>query len=152
MKSQSLFTFMMIALLLVFGTHWNCTIEVDHNRNDTKNSSSSAESQKDGGCAGPQPIHVQGSPQHHEFTVMVGIFRDNDRGEAKAIAISSKLRKQRIKNYVYQQQNSCWVVSIGRFIGESKAKKMKNLLISRGFTDASIHRPLTGGGDANCEP
>lgn len=136
MISRILYCFTMAGMLFGFGSSWNCICVIDHEKPREKEYIEGSP-----GCYNPGSSHNQ--PEPLEFTIIIAVFGRGEHGEARAALQAEELRSKRIKNYVYQQENGCWVVSVGRFRSASAARSMQRVLMDKGYSDCRVIRPLT---------
>ena len=136
MVSKFLYCVTMASMLFGFGSNWNCVCVVDHEKPIEKEYIEGSP-----GCYNPGSSNSQ--PQPMEFTIIIEVFGRGENGHGRAALQAEELRRNRIKNYVYELRNGCWVVSVGRFKSVDAARRMQRVLMDRGYSDTRVIRPLT---------
>lgn len=158
-KSNLKLFFSLLAVVLGFGSQWNCTIQIGEQRptppgTDTPPASGS-------GCVNQMPTYTLGEPPNKdEYTIIAKEFKlskttkpeQEARLWAEAQAVSAQLRARRVHNSIWKQPDgSAIVVSVGRYFTEKQANDKLGAILARGFDEAYVGKPIypkkeTGGG------
>lgn len=168
MKANLKLFFSLLAVVVGFGSQWNCTIQFG---NQTPSGGASGEEavSPSSGCMNQMPTYTLGEPPNKdEYTVIAQEFEIKEsmkdaeiaRLWSDAQAVSADLRAKRAHNSVWKQPDgSAIVVSVGRYFTEKQAKDKVPAIIKRGYPNAKVGKPLypkkkndretTGGGSTD---
>ena len=145
MKSKPLFALLLVAMLFGFGSQWNCicVLEDEHKHGSV----TPPPPPPSYGCVDRTNFSI-GAPAPNEYTVIVGVFGHHEYGQA--IELAGCLRKDRIRNFLYQTDEGKWVVAVGRYYNEQRAEQMKRVIQSKGYPHAHVRLPK--GYEQHIEP
>jgi len=134
----AVFLFILLLVLIGFGTQPGCRVEYGPPSNKQGGSSSAAPPPS--GCVNSQPVYTTGPRLRGEFTVIVQEFPP--RFHSSAVEYAEALRRRRINNFIFRRKNNKWVVAVGRYTTYDQADKMRDNLARRGFVEAEVFTPL----------
>ena len=151
MKANLKLFLSLLAVVVGFGSQWNCTIQFG---NQTPSGGASGEEavSPSSGCMNQMPTYSLGEPpSKDEYTVIAQEFKikksmkeaEIARLWSEAQAVSADLRAKRAHNSVWMQPDgSAIVVSVGRYFTEKQANDKVSAIQTRGYPDAYVGKPV----------
>lgn len=140
MKAQIRFIVGLLAVVVGFGSQWNCTITIGDAGN--KGGGPPPAPPASYGCMNQHPTYTLGEPPaQDEFTIIIREFKPAE--AARAYDLSTELRSRRVYNSIWTQFDGSVVVSVGRYWTEKQAEDKLRALIDRGYHMAHIAKPRT---------
>lgn len=137
MKSNLKLTFSLVAIILGFGSQWNCTIQVGQQNPPTPQVDPPPATY---GCMNQQPTYTLGErPSLDEYTIIVQKFKLHEASAAHGLA--ADLRAKRVHNSVWPDGDKTLAVSVGRYWTKKQAEDKLRGLHERGYTDAYVAKP-----------
>lgn len=148
MKSNLKLVLSLFAILLGFGSQWNCTIQFGEASAPQQEAAPPPPSY---GCMNQQPVYTLGErPSKDEYTIIVQEF--GAKQSAEAHRLSAELRATRVYNSVWPQVDGMIAVSVGRYWTKKQAEDKLRGIHARGYTDAYVAKPKTKAEKKEEEP
>lgn len=149
MKSNLKLAVSLVAIVIGFGSQWNCTIQIGNPPNQS-GGGGDAQPSAGPGCVNQMPTYTLGEPpSKEEYAIIVKEFKppknpaEYERFLAEAQGLSATLRTQRVHNSIWEQFDGAIVVSVGRYFTEKQAEDKLAAIHARGHSKAYVARPRT---------
>ena len=145
MKSNLKLIFSLLAVVIGFGSQWNCTIQIGEK---PPGGSTETTTPSGSGCVNQMPTYTLGEPPNKdEYSIIVKEFKvkkevDYPQFKSAAIAISADLRAKRVHNSVWDRKDKIYV-TVGRYFTENQALAKLPAIQMRGYPDAYVGKPNT---------
>jgi hypothetical protein len=151
-KSNLRLFFSLLAVVIGFGSQWNCTIQIGDGGakgggGQAQDAGSSTGPSSGSGCFNQMPAYTLGEPpSKEEYTIFVKVYApkkpgDSERFWAEAHGLSAELRAKRIHNSIWPQDDGSIAVSVGRYFTEKQALDKLPALHARGYDEAYVGKP-----------
>ncbi len=150
MKSHLKLIFSLLAVVIGFGSQWNCTIQIgDGNKPQEVTQAVPQGPSPSSGCVNQMPTYTLGEPpSKDEYTIIVREFMPKKPGDferlwAEAYGVSAELRAKRVHNSVWPQEDGSIAISVGRYFTEKQALDKLPAIQARGYSEAYVAKPKT---------
>lgn len=147
MKAHLRLSLSLLAVVIGFGSQWNCTIQIGPPAAPQKPAPKPVAPPPASGCVNQQPTYTLGeeAPLPNEYAIVVGEFKPEKGKEAEAAAaayqLSAKLREKRVFNSIWKKANGTIMVTVGKYGTRKQAEGKLKAIRDRGFPEACVDQP-----------
>lgn len=147
MKAHLKLLLSLVAVVIGFGSQWNCTIQIGPPAAPQKPAPKPVPPPPASGCVNQQPTYALGedAPLPNEYSIVVGQFKPKKGQEAETAAaaykLSAKLREKRIYNSIWEKADGTIMVTVGKYGTRKQAEEKLKAIRDRGFPDACVDQP-----------
>ncbi len=161
MKAHLRLLISLFAVVIGFGSQWNCTIQIGPPEAPEKKAPAPAPAPAPvSGCVNQQPTYTLGeeAPHPSEYAIVVGKFKPEQKAEAHRL--SAELRAKRVFNSVWiKTADGTIMVTVGRYGTKKQAEDKLKAVRDRGYPEACVDQPSSAADFAvanaecpDCEP